>query len=370
MWLTHLCGSHIWVARTCVWLEHAFGSHMRLASWLTHVHAPSCPTKLPMNAKKLEKFSSLIAATPSLLTTRSTDNGTLALDGWTALHAVSSKGNTQLLALIIAEDTRRSTVFNSIIPQPLQPYATLLNLKDMQGRTPLHIACIHGEYECAALLRTAMSAYGLAVDSSSSFDPIGVNAPVDLSGRTPIGWAAAAADKHGSLAAKKVAAALPKLQELLYKDGDWSVCPATPVRGREGGGGLGELSFGYGDCQGWRANMEDSVCCHYPAGLGFAESWGLFGVFDGHGGRDVSDYVGENFRDVLVAGGKWGERTTGDALEECCLRIDETMQDASTPFEGGSTGIVGLVTDNRLIVCNVGDSRAVLVTKKEGGGGE
>jgi serine/threonine protein phosphatase PrpC len=40
--------------------------------------------------------------------------------------------------------------------------------------------------------------------------------------------------------------------------------------------------------------MEDAVCCHYPAGGG--DGFGLFGVFDGHGGRDVSAWMGDEFR--------------------------------------------------------------------------
>ena len=39
--------------------------------------------------------------------------------------------------------------------------------------------------------------------------------------------------------------------------------------------------------------MEDT-CCHLDKVCGVA-TCGLFGVFDGHGGKDVSEYCGNNF---------------------------------------------------------------------------
>jgi hypothetical protein len=54
------------------------------------------PAKLPMPAKKIAKVRELVRADPGLLRKRSTGNLTLAMDGWTPLHAVAAKGNAQV----------------------------------------------------------------------------------------------------------------------------------------------------------------------------------------------------------------------------------------------------------------------------------
>jgi ankyrin repeat protein len=54
----------------------------------------------------------------------------------------------------------------------------------MQGRTPLHLAAEKGRVECAEYLREQMRAERV------NRDPVGVHAPVDLAGTTPLGWAA------------------------------------------------------------------------------------------------------------------------------------------------------------------------------------
>jgi len=51
------------------------------------------------------------------------------------------------------------------------------------------------------------------------------------------------------------------------------------------------LSYSVGSMQGWRLNMEDS----HVANLKFMgnDKKALFGVFDGHGGREVAVYCHE-----------------------------------------------------------------------------
>jgi len=48
------------------------------------------------------------------------------------------------------------------------------------------------------------------------------------------------------------------------------------------------LSFAVGQMQGWRLNMEDAHIAN-PKFLG-NEDKAVFGVFDGHGGREVAVY--------------------------------------------------------------------------------
>ena len=47
------------------------------------------------------------------------------------------------------------------------------------------------------------------------------------------------------------------------------------------------MRFCCSEMQGWRGNMEDSHIAELDIGDGNA----LFGVFDGHGGREVAKFV-------------------------------------------------------------------------------
>lgn len=49
--------------------------------------------------------------------------------------------------------------------------------------------------------------------------------------------------------------------------------------------------------QGWRDKMEDSHICE----LNVIENVHVFGVFDGHGGPEVSSFVRKNFIKTLKA---------------------------------------------------------------------
>lgn len=54
--------------------------------------------------------------------------------------------------------------------------------------------------------------------------------------------------------------------------------------------------FGYSSMQGWRQTMEDS---HFIIPY-FDQNKSLLGVFDGHGGADVSAFCKEHFPKELV----------------------------------------------------------------------
>ena len=56
------------------------------------------------------------------------------------------------------------------------------------------------------------------------------------------------------------------------------------------------LRFGYSSMQGWRQTMEDS---HFIIPY-FDGDKALLGVFDGHGGSDVSMFCKENFAKELL----------------------------------------------------------------------
>nr|CAH04419.1 protein phosphatase 2C [Euplotes vannus] len=56
-----------------------------------------------------------------------------------------------------------------------------------------------------------------------------------------------------------------------------------------------KLSYGACEMQGWRLGMEDAVI----ANLDFDEDTSLFGVFDGHGGKEASQVVKDNYERIL-----------------------------------------------------------------------
>ena len=167
-----------------------------------------------------------------------------------------------------------------------------LDTRDLQGRTALHIASEQGHVEMIKLLKQKMTER-----DPSGTAPIGFDAPQDLIGRTPMGWAETSTEPK----AKENKEAL---RNELFSPGDVSVYGAkSPFVSRTGGSrshcqktrrnGL-DLWYGYSEMPGLRIEMEDAMCHEYPlalpCGKGGSEGEsndvkqiGFFGVFDGHG---------------------------------------------------------------------------------------
>ncbi|CAM6009339.1 unnamed protein product [Sphagnum balticum] len=90
------------------------------------------------------------------------------------------------------------------------------------------------------------------------------------------------------------------------------------------------------------------------------EEVGMFAIYDSHGGDAVARYLQENlFRNILHGGGV-GSDPAG-ATRDAYLLTDRKILE-SVIGRGGSTAVTALLSENggRLIVANVGDSRAVL----------
>lgn len=93
----------------------------------------------------------------------------------------------------------------------------------------------------------------------------------------------------------------------------------------------------------------------------------LFGVFDGHGGKQVSSYLKTHFQEKLTqtilefnanglsSAGIW------NALKMTTVRLDQDFQ-REFPHLGtpGSTAAVAMLLDNQLWCANVGDSRIAM----------
>ena len=117
----------------------------------------------------------------------------------------------------------------------------------------------------------------------------------------------------------------------------------------------------------------------------------LFGVFDGHGGKEVALLVKEIYVDVLMALPEFKRGDFETALVKSFLTMDQIMveergkkilqkyaatdtQPTNPLFSAeknldsiadgiGCTAVVALVTKTQVIVANAGDSRAVICEK-------
>jgi protein phosphatase 1G len=175
--------------------------------------------------------------------------------------------------------------------------------------------------------------------------------------------------------------------------------------------------------QGWRTSMEDSHLAH----LDIDNSFSLFGVFDGHGGKEVAHFAARHLSDTLKsrpsyktdlgaalqeafldldvqmrtkegrkelreikqipapnAAGATGKKSGGDFMEKLIDMIqesnnqggenregktveDEEEEDEGPGFNSGCTAVVAAINKGDFVlVANAGDSRAILVREKEG----
>ena len=151
--------------------------------------------------------------------------------------------------------------------------------------------------------------------------------------------------------------------------------------------------------QGWRKRMEDS----HIADLNLGKSAHLFGVFDGHGGKEVAQFVKKHFADELKKNKNYQKGNYKAALTETFLRMDEMCLEPSGQLElkeenriskeedelyeknnpnqkndiyaqlitkiknddsvwmlTGCTATVCLIIDGKMYFANAGDSRIVL----------
>jgi len=193
--------------------------------------------------------------------------------------------------------------------------------------------------------------------------------------------------------------------------GAYLSAPATEKSSDSGEGA--HHAFGLTSMQGWRTTMEDAHCA--TLGLAGDASMSIFGVFDGHGGREVAQYCQAHMVERLVESEAFKAGDMGQALIDTFLDMDELMltvegrkelarhaaegqgksaeadmqakvraalsgrslggeddededeDDVPDMPQSGSTSVVAVVRGNELTVANAGDSRGVLCRRdKEG----
>lgn len=408
-----------------------------------------CATK-PLTEKQIKRMKKSLRKDPSLATSYSIQMGTLVPDGCTPLHAAARAGNLEAARVLLDHETTLNNATNystsnnekndtevkkndesnttlasknvednqslaadnnnndkdPTVINPLVKTRRLVSLRttDIQGRQPLHIASEFGHAELVALFRERLK------EEQNGVDPIGSQAPIDLSGRTPMGWACASREKN----AKKN---IKTLEKTLFSPGDKSICgPFSPALGRSSrkfktrdplssfpdslhnDSTYNNIEFGFAEMAGWRVEMEDAVCCHNPVLLGdkfnndisdegaTVEEVGLFGVFDGHGdGGEVSRFIADNFlkslQDEWLKENKKQNTMPNEkevvekeddtdplskdkrVLHNTAFTLDNMLKEKGFQRQGGSTAVIALVKKKHVIVANIGDSRAILISR-------
>ncbi|KAK8553629.1 hypothetical protein V6N13_062426 [Hibiscus sabdariffa] len=128
------------------------------------------------------------------------------------------------------------------------------------------------------------------------------------------------------------------------------------------GGGLsqnGKFSYGYASSPGKRSSMEDFYETRIDGVDG--EIVGLFGVFDGHGGARAAEYVKHNLFSNLIRHPKFISDTKS-AIADAYNHTDSEFlkSENNQNRDAGSTASTAVLVGDRLLVANVGDSRAVI----------
>jgi protein phosphatase 1G len=361
---------------TAKWLKCSLAENSNMFEMIKFCSMPDNDNK----PRQLAAFRARLLAEPALTLCRSCGMGNIAPDGFTPLHVAAQSNYISVILMLLA------------IP------GVSCWVRDLQGRTPLHVAAAYSRDEACRVLREAM------LRERPQCDPIGSGAPVDLTGTTPLGWASFKLDRRPP----------PTLERILFSPGDRSVLPLTPRHIREGSSGvkkaarsavmtnffpnpqqphLGELSYGFAEAGGWRPSMEDRVFVRCPL-IGVPDV-ALFGVMDGHGGDFCSTFLADNLPtaiEVALKGvfGSAHKHLGADrlrvVLSEAFSTVEAKLQShprmmvdvlletkgdrtlrriAPVVDRSGSTAVVVCLTPTFIAVANCGDSRAVLARKRQ-----
>jgi ankyrin repeat protein len=287
-----------------------------------------CASTTQLNEKKLKKVKRMLQKDPSLANARASNMGNIVQDGFTPLHAAAFVGNYEVALLLIdftveekchdhnndffpmEEGEEEKDVASSVGPVKLV-HPVDLDARDVQGRTALHIASSQGHVKVVQLLKEKMK-------ERLGVEPLGEHAPTDLTGRTPLGWAAMSRET-------KARENMVQLRNELFSPGDKSVYgEKTPAFMRMGScHGFDDnmkmtdnnnkrpfvLLYGFADMPGHRIEMEDAICHAFPlVPPSKCDSVGFFGVFDGHGDGGISSkFVGENIIPYFLSTKEWSE---------------------------------------------------------------
>lgn len=119
-----------------------------------------------------------------------------------------------------------------------------------------------------------------------------------------------------------------------------------------------ELTASFAEEQSFRSDMEDA---HFFL---VEKDWALVGVFDGHGGKQVSDFAAREFLEKFPSVLKQTDGNVHSAFEKIIHQIHEEVAKCYKWNDQGSTCVVSYIDKARGLVytATVGDSEAFKVT--------
>ncbi|KAF8672122.1 PP2C protein [Rhizoctonia solani] len=91
----------------------------------------------------------------------------------------------------------------------------------------------------------------------------------------------------------------------------------------------------------------------------------FFAVFDGHGGSTVAKYAGSHVHERLKSDAGYQSKDYKGALKRAFLGTDDDLRADPAFFHdpSGCTAVAALLTENKILVANAGDSRSVMSVK-------
>lgn len=125
-------------------------------------------------------------------------------------------------------------------------------------------------------------------------------------------------------------------------------------------GGDDQLIYGLSSMQGWRISMEDAHTAVLK--MEGEEDIAFFAVFDGHGGSATAKFAGKSLHKRLANEAAYQKKDYGAALKDAFLGADVDLK-ADPDYKNepsGCTAVTTLITKERIICGNAGDSRAVM----------
>jgi len=121
-----------------------------------------------------------------------------------------------------------------------------------------------------------------------------------------------------------------------------------------------EFHWGCSHKIGGRPYQEDTYITNITIGDMY-----LFGVFDGHGGNDVSSFLADNFSD-FISNSIDKHSNLESALKAAFIDINKNLPNQDNESNSvGSTSNIVLLNKEKIICANCGDSRAVLFKNNE-----
>ncbi|CAI8051938.1 Protein phosphatase 1A [Geodia barretti] len=126
-------------------------------------------------------------------------------------------------------------------------------------------------------------------------------------------------------------------------------------------GEANSLRWGVSAMQGWRLEMEDAHTCETNLKL---KGWSFFAVFDGHAGPKVSQYCSTNLLRHIMGLVKSSdkEEDVSKKMKRSFLEIDDMLKKENQDERpsGGTTAVACMVSPDKFIWANCGDSRGLL----------